>query len=76
MGITTIRLNDDEQKILNTLAEYYSLPQSTLLKKAMLELYECFLDKKDIDMIERDRENGNDKWFTYEEIVNEKQEDS
>ncbi|GMT50139.1 MAG: hypothetical protein IEMM0008_1678 [bacterium] len=68
MGVTTIRLNDDEQKVLDTLVEHYGLPQSTLLKKAMFELYEGLLDKRDIEMIERERKAGNDKWFTFEEI--------
>ncbi len=68
MGVITISLNDMEQKVLDDLVEHHGVPQSTVFKKAILELYESMLDKKDIEIIEKERQAGKDKWLAFEEL--------
>ncbi len=49
MAVISIRLNEEEEKILNYLTEYFHEEKSSLLKKSMYELYE---DIQDIKFIE------------------------
>jgi len=49
MAVVSVRLNKDEEKILNFLTEYFHEEKSTLFKKAMHELYE---DIQDIRFVE------------------------
>jgi hypothetical protein len=50
MGVVSVRLNRDEDKILKQLSEHFHADKSTLIKKSLLELYE---NMKDVEMIER-----------------------
>ena len=44
MGVISIRFNNDEEKILKKLSDYYHEDKSALIKKSLLELYENVLD--------------------------------
>lgn len=44
MGVTTIRLNEQEEKMFQSYAELTGLPLSTLMKQALTEKIEDFLD--------------------------------
>jgi len=63
MGVTSIRLNKKEEKILNFLKKHYRCDSSSLLKKSMYELYEDIKDKEIIDEFERN-EDANDVSFS------------
>jgi hypothetical protein len=49
MAVVSVRLNKEEEKILNFLTEYFHEEKSSLFKKSMYELYE---DIQDIKFIE------------------------
>lgn len=53
MGVTSIRLNTKEEKLLNFLKEYYQCDTSALLKKSLIELYEDIKDKEAIEEFEK-----------------------
>lgn len=55
MAVVSVRLNDEEEKILEYLTEYLHEDKSTLLKKSMYELYE---DIQDIRFIENYTDNA------------------
>ena len=40
MGVISIRLNNDEEKVLKKLSDYFHEDKSTLIKKSLVELYE------------------------------------
>jgi Ribbon-helix-helix protein, copG family. len=44
MSVTTIRLNEQEQQLFNNYAELTGQPLSTLLKEALTEKIENYLD--------------------------------
>lgn len=44
MSVTTIRLNEQEEKMFQSYAELTGLPLSTLMKQALTEKIEDFLD--------------------------------
>ena len=69
MGVTSIRLNKKEEKLLNYLKEYFHCDSSTLLKKSLFELYEDLKDKEIIDTFEKKEKEGKTKFISFEELV-------
>ncbi len=69
MGVTSIRLNTKEEKLLNFLKEYYQCDTSALLKKSLIELYEDIKDKEAIEEFEKKETLGNAKFSSFEEII-------
>ena len=55
MAVVSVRLNDDEEKILKYLTDYFHEDKSALFKKSLYELYE---DIQDIKFIEAYIEKG------------------
>jgi len=49
MAVISVRLNKDEEKILNYLSEYFHEEKSTLFKKSLFEMYEDIQDIKTIN---------------------------
>ena len=60
MAVVSVRLNKDEEKILDFLADYFHEDKSSLFKKSMYELYE---DIQDIKFIEDHIENKEKQVF-------------
>ncbi len=49
MAVVSVRLNKQEEKILEYLTEYFHEEKSSLLKKSMFELYEDTQDIRFVD---------------------------
>ncbi len=69
MGVISIRLNRDEERILKKLADYYHKDTSALVKKSLLELYENALDLGEIEKFEAREKKGKVSFFTAEEVL-------
>ncbi|MDA3955758.1 DUF6290 family protein [Oceanispirochaeta sp.] len=68
MAVISVRLNEDEEKILAFLSEYFHEDKSSLFKKSMYELYE---DIQDIKFIEDHIENKeNPEFISAEDLLN------
>lgn len=52
MGIISVRFNQNEERILKELSEYYDEDRSKLVKKSVMEMYETLIDRKLIDKFE------------------------
>ncbi|MFN3479143.1 MAG: DUF6290 family protein [Thermodesulfovibrionales bacterium] len=70
MGIISVRLNKDEEKILKKLADYFHEDKSSLIKKSLLELYENIMDLEEIKKFETKERKGKVSFFTAEDILN------
>jgi hypothetical protein len=68
MAVTSIRLNEKEEKVLNYLKKYFNCDSSTLLKRSLYELYEDLKDKEIIDTFENDLKNSNQNFVKYEDL--------
>ena len=68
MGVISVRLNKDEEKILKKLAEYFHEDKSALVKKSLLELYENVVDLDEIKKFEAKERKGKVSFFTAEDI--------
>ncbi|MDA3950478.1 MAG: DUF6290 family protein [Spirochaeta sp.] len=49
MAVVSVRLNEQEEKVLEYLTEYFHEEKSSLLKKSMFELYEDTQDIRFVD---------------------------
>ncbi len=49
MGVISVRLNKEEEKILKVLSENLGVDKSTLIKKSMFKLYENMVDMDILD---------------------------
>lgn len=69
MAIVSVRLNDEEEKILEYLTEYLHEDKSTLLKKSMFELYEDIQDIRFIENYINDAKSSEKKFISGDELL-------
>jgi hypothetical protein len=69
MAVISIRLNKEEEKIIDYLSSVYSEDKSTVIKHSLNELYEDFLDKKIIDDYEISEKKKKPKFINSEDIL-------
>lgn len=69
MGVISVRLNNDEDKILRQLSEYFHTDRSTLIKKSLLELYENMRDIETIDAFEKKEKKSKVSFVIAEDIL-------
>lgn len=68
MGVTSVRFNTKEEKLLNFLKEYYNCDVSTLLKKSLWDLYEDIKDKDIVEEFEKKEKSGKVKFDKFENL--------
>ncbi len=69
MGVISIRLNKDEEKILKKLSEHFHEDKSALVKKSLLDLYENVMDLDEIKKFEAKERKGKSSFFSAEDIL-------
>ena len=69
MGVISIRLNKDEERILRKLSEHFHEDKSALIKKSLFELYENIVDLDEIEKFEAKERKGKTSFFTAEDIL-------
>jgi len=69
MAVVSVRLNDEEEKILEYLTEYLHEDKSTLLKKSMYELYEDIQDIRFIENYIDATKKSENKFITGDELL-------
>lgn len=70
MATKTVRLNDRYQAILEKLATHYECNTSTIIKKALQEMYEDMIDREYIESFEKELKEGNQsESYTSEDIL-------
>ena len=69
MGVTSIRFNSKEEKLLQYLKDYYDLDTSTLLKKSLIEMYEDLRDRGTIEKFEKKAKKGKTEFISFEDIT-------
>jgi predicted DNA-binding protein len=69
MGIVSVRLNAQEEKMLEYLSEHLHEDRSALIKNCLSELYEDILDREKIAVIKSRETNGDVKFLTAAEVL-------
>jgi hypothetical protein len=71
MAVISVRLNKEEEKIIDYLSSVYSEDKSTLIKHSLNEMYEDFIDKKIIDTYELSEKKKKPKFVSANDILKE-----
>lgn len=71
MGVISVRLDKDEEKVLKKLSEHFHADKSTLIKKSLFDLYENVLDIEEIKKFEKKERSGKVSFVTAENILKE-----
>ena len=69
MAVVSVRLNEEEEKILEYLTEYFHEEKSSLFKKSMYELYEDIQDIKFIENYIDESRKKNKKYITADDLL-------
>lgn len=69
MGVISVRLNNNEEKMLKHLSEYFGADKSDLVRKSLADLYESILDLKAIERFEKREKRGRSVFSTAEDIL-------
>lgn len=67
--VISVRFNQQEERVLKRLSNYYDEDRSKLLKKSLMEMYETLIDKKVIDKFEAKERAKKVRFYTADEIL-------
>jgi hypothetical protein len=71
MAVISIRLNKEEEKIMNYLATFYEEDKSTLIKHSIKDMYEDIIDNKVINEYEEKENKEKQIFISSEDILKE-----
>jgi predicted transcriptional regulator len=70
MAVISIRLNQEEEKMLDFLADYFEEDRSTLVKHSLVELFEDLKDREVIEAFEKfEKKSGKKKFVSSDDIL-------
>lgn len=69
MAIVTLRLNQEEEKILAMLVKYFDEDKSKILKEAMWDKFEELRDREIIDDFEKKSDAGKVQFESADDLV-------
>jgi predicted transcriptional regulator len=69
MAVISVRLNTEEEKIIDYLSSVYDEDKSALIKHSLKEMYEDIVDKKIIDDYEIKEQKKKPHFISSEEIM-------
>jgi len=68
MAVISLRLNKNEENMVNFLSDYYEQDKSSLIKYSLKELYEDIIDRRIINQYEAKEKNGEITFIDSNEI--------
>jgi predicted DNA-binding protein len=69
MAIVTVRLNDEEEKILDLLVKYFDADKSKILKEAMWDKFEDLRDREIIEDFEKKSRTGKIQFASADDLI-------
>ena len=69
MAVISVRLNTEEEKILDYLSKYYDEEKSTIIKHSLKDLFEDIHDRETIE--EYEKSEGETAFLTADDILKE-----
>ena len=69
MAIVTLRLNDEEEKVLELLVKHFDADKSKILKEAMWDKYEDLRDQEIIEVFEKKERAGKTKFESADNLI-------
>ncbi len=71
MGVISVRLNNEEEKIIKFLSEAFDEEKSALIKHSLKDMYEDFVDRKIIEDFDMKSKKKEPKYISSDEILKE-----
>jgi len=69
MAVVSLRLNKEEENMVNFLSNYYEQDRSSLIKYSLNELYEDIIDRQAINNYEAKEKKGEVKFVDSNEVI-------
>ena len=69
MAVISLRLNQNEENMVNFLSEYYEQDKSALIKYSLKELYEEIMDRQIINEYETKEKKGKINFINSNEVI-------
>jgi predicted transcriptional regulator len=69
MAVISVRLNDEEEKMVSFLSAQFEKDKSSLIKYSLKEMYENFMDNKVIDQFEEKEKESPLSFVSAEDIL-------
>jgi predicted transcriptional regulator len=69
MAVISIRLNEEEERMVSFLSNQYEKDKSSLIKYSLREMYEDFIDNKMVDQFEIEENNKPLSFLSAEDIL-------
>jgi hypothetical protein len=69
MAVISLRLNQQEAKMVDFLSNYYEQDKSSLIKYSLKELYEDIVDREIIDDYEQRENEGNVSFTSADDVI-------
>ena len=69
MSVLSVRLNKNEEQILNFLTSILDKDKSAVIKHSLVELYEDYIDKMEIEKFEKRQKEGKVEFVSSNEIL-------
>ena len=69
MAVISIRLNEEEEKMVSFLSNQYEKDKSSLIKYSLKEMYEDFIDNRIIDQFEIEEDKKTINLISAEDIL-------
>ena len=71
MSVVSIRLTEEEEKMLFFLTDYLDKDKSTVIKSSLNDMYEDIIDREEIKKYESLEKKGKTKFHSFEDIIKE-----
>ena len=69
MGVSSVRFNAKEEKIIKILSLHFHCDYSSLVKKSLFDMYEDLKDREFIESFEKKESKKKEKFLTAQEIL-------
>ena len=69
MAVISIRLNEEEEKMVSFLSNQFEKDKSSLIKYSLKEMYEDFIDNRIIDQFEIEEDKNIQNFLSAEDIL-------
>ena len=71
MAVISVRLNSEEEKIMDYLSTFYDEEKSTLIKHSLKEMFEDIVDNEVIDFFDKEEKKNTLSFVNAEDILKE-----
>jgi len=71
MAVISVRLNSEEEKMMEYLSSFYEEEKSTLIKHSLKEMFEDIVDNEVIENYEKEEKNKKHVFVNSEDIIRE-----